>query len=68
MKLLAAVFAVIAFLSVLLGFAMNTMPILSLAGKVAALTAMVGLAVTAVAYVTEEVIPQLVFVMDDFHL
>jgi len=67
MKLLAAVFASIALLAALLGFGLNVMPILALLGKVAASIALAGFTITAVAYMTEELIPLLNFEADDIH-
>lgn len=53
MKPLAIVFAGITLLAMLLGFAMDVIPILSLCGKVAAVFALAGFAITAVASLYE---------------
>ncbi len=53
MKPLAAVFAAITFLAILLGFAMDVMPILSLCGKIATGVALVGFVITAVVAMEE---------------
>lgn len=49
MKLLAALFAAILLLAMVLGYALNVIPILELFGKSAAAIAMVGLAITLMA-------------------
>ena len=46
MKLLSALFAAILLLALVLGYALNVMPMLTLFGKSAAAIAMVGLAMT----------------------
>ena len=67
MKVLAAVFASIAFLAALVGFGMNVLPIVAQLGKIAAAIAMGGVAITAVAYVLEELIPAVAFEAADIH-
>ena len=67
MKPLAAVFAAISLLAAILGFGMNVLPILALLGKMAAAIALAGFAITAVAYVMEELIPHVDFEADDIH-
>ena len=67
MKVLAAVFASIAFLAALVGFGMNVLPIVAQLGKIATAIAMGGVAITAVAYVMEEVIPAVAFEAADIH-
>ena len=61
MKLLAAVFAVISLLALVLGFGMNTIPLFSMLGKIAALMGMAGFIVTTVAHMMEEAIPAVAF-------
>ena len=67
MKILAAVFAGIALLAALVGFGMNVLPILSQLGKIATAIAMAGFAITAVAYVLDELTPTFAFENDDIH-
>ena len=65
MKILAAVFAGITLFAALLGFTTHAIPIYSLLGKMAAGIAFFGLIITAVAYVTQDVLPQANFSADD---
>lgn len=67
MKFLAAIFAVIALSAALLGFAMDVIPILAFLGKLAALIAMAGFTITAVACVTEKFDALYHFDADDIH-
>lgn len=67
MKILAAVFAGIALLAALMGFGMNVLPILSQLGKIATAIAMAGFAITAAAYVLDELTPIFAFENDDIH-
>ncbi|MBL0122871.1 MAG: hypothetical protein IPP88_09105 [Betaproteobacteria bacterium] len=53
MKPLAAVFAAITFLAVLLGFMIDVIPILALCGKIAAGVALVGFAITSIVAMEE---------------
>ncbi len=65
--ILAAVFATIALLSIVLGFGMNVLPILSQLGKIAAILALCGFAITALAYALEEIAPVVAFDVNDIH-
>ena len=65
--ILAAVFGTIALLSSVLGFGMSVLPILSQLGKIAAILAFSGFAVTALAYALEEIAPVVTFDADDIH-
>lgn len=67
MKLLAAVFAGITLLAALLGFGMNVIPFLSLLGKAAAVVALAGFVMTAIAHVLDEVVPLVEFDVGDIH-
>jgi hypothetical protein len=67
MKILAAIFAAIALLSALLGFGMDVLPILALLGKTAAVIALVGCAITVLAYITGELTLLVNFDADDIH-
>lgn len=67
MKVLATVFASIALLAALVGFGMDVLPIVAQLGKIAAAIAMGGVAITAVAYVMEELIPAVTFEAADIH-
>ena len=65
--ILAAVFATIALLSIVLGFGMTVLPILSQLGKIAAILAISGFAVTALVYALEEIAPVVAFDVNDIH-
>jgi len=65
--ILAGVFATIALLSIVLGFGMNVLPIFSQLGKIAAIFAIGGFAVTALAYALEEIAPAIAFDVNDIH-
>lgn len=71
MKPLAAVFAAITLLAVLLGFVIDVIPILALCGKIAAGVALVGFAITAVVAIEEaakeEPAPSFEFDVDAAH-
>jgi hypothetical protein len=67
MKILAAIFAAIALPSALLGFGMDVLPILALLGKTAAVIALVGFAITVLAYMTGELTLLVNFDADDIH-
>lgn len=67
MKIIAAIFAVVALLSAVLGFGMEVLPILSQLGKIAAALAMAGFVITAVAYVPDELLPSITFKADDIN-
>ena len=71
MKPLAVVFAAITLLAVLLGFAIDVIPILAVCGKIAAAVALFGFAITAVAAVNEnpkeEHVPSYEFGADGAH-
>lgn len=67
MKILAAVFAVITFLAALVGFTTHAIPIYSVLGKMAAGIALMGLIITVIAYLTDDVLPQANFSVDDIH-
>lgn len=71
MKPLAAIFAAITFLAVLLGFAIDVIPILSLCGKIATGVSLVGFAITSIVAMeetaNEEPAPSLEFDADGVH-
>ena len=67
MKLLAAIFAFIALSAAVLGFAMDVMPVLALLGKLAALIALAGFTIVAVACVSEKFDALYRFDADDIH-
>ncbi len=67
MKILAAVFAVITLLAALLGFTTHAIPIYSILGKMAAGIALMGLVITVIAYLTDDVLPHANFSVDDIH-
>lgn len=67
MKLLAILFAVIALIALLFGFTTNVIPLFSVLGKAAALIALAGFTVTAIAYMTDEWMPSVAFDVEDIH-
>ncbi|MCY7389859.1 MAG: hypothetical protein LH481_17690 [Burkholderiales bacterium] len=67
MKIIAAIFATIALLSAMLGFGMDTLPILSQLGRIAMLLAAAGFTITAVAYTLDELEALMAFNVSDIH-
>ena len=67
MKIFAAVFAGIALLATLPGFWLSVLPILAQLGKIAVAIAAAGFAISAVAYVMDDLIPGVAFDAADIH-
>lgn len=67
MKIFAAVFAGIALLATLPGFWLSVLPILAQLGKIAVAIAVAGFAISAVAYVIDDLIPGVAFDAADIH-
>ena len=67
MKMIAAIFAGIALLATLPGFWLTVLPVIAQLGKIAVVIAAAGFAVTAVAYVIDELIPEVAFDAADIH-
>lgn len=67
MKIFAAVFAGIALLATLPGFWLSVLPILAQLGKIAVAIAVAGFAISAVAYVMDDLIPGVAFDAADIH-
>jgi hypothetical protein len=63
--IIAGVFAIIAILSLMLGLNVSVLPILSQLGKIAAMLALSGFAITALAYALEEIAPVIAFDVND---
>ena len=67
MKTFAVVFAGIALLASLPGFWLSVLPVLAQLGRIAVAIAAAGFAISAIAYVTDELIPAVAFDADDIH-
>jgi hypothetical protein len=67
MKIIAAIFAAITILAAILGFVPNELPILTHLGRLAAMLALAGFAVTALAYALEELVPIMAFENNDIN-
>lgn len=61
MKIIAAIFAIIALLTAIVGVMPNILPILSHLGRIAAMLALAGFAATALAYFLDELAPIIAF-------
>ena len=67
MKIIAAIFAVIALFTAIVGFMPNILPILSHLGRIAAMLALAGFAATALAYALDELAPIMAFNNNDIN-
>lgn len=67
MKIFAIVFASIALLATLPGFWLSVLPIIAQLGKIAVAIAATGFAISAVAYLMDDLIPGVAFDAADIH-
>ncbi|MEO8384700.1 MAG: hypothetical protein ABI583_05630 [Betaproteobacteria bacterium] len=67
MKIIAAIFAVIAVLTATVGFLPDVLPILTTLGRIAAGLALAGFAATALVYTIDELAPSLAFDNNDIN-
>ena len=67
MKIIAAVFAVIALLTAIVGFMPNVLPILTHLSRIASVLALAGVAATALAYALDELVPVMAFDNNDIN-
>ena len=67
MKVFAVIFAAIALLATLPGFWLSVLPIIAQLGKIAVAIAATGFAISAVAYVMDDLIPVVEFDAADIH-